>query len=302
MMRRARLSVRPNISIRGDRSVTAKPVVSVTEPAVTSNEIAATANDTVVTANDTVVTANDTVVTANDPVVTANDPVVTVIEPELQEGEEQVVVPQEPRNTLKVEEVAQTVAVQHGGNNVDVKCSLQKLDTTALSVERSTGTNTVNVLRRRNRLKPLVSITRKQTCPVDLERVSSDKQSPRNDADGRIPPVAQDGGHRLPAEQQQSKDKIDESATCPQAQPLKVAAEDTLNGHVEHLGTVDKEKACDLVKVSSTSGDETKPLSSPKVGKAAAALRRAHFPKARPNLVDTGRHVRIRYVVCLYPH
>ena len=284
--------MRPNISIRGGRSVAIKPEISVTEPAVTLNPAPVTVNATAEIANDTVVTVNDTLVTPNDPVL-------TVREPELQQSKEQEL-PLEPQPKLKIEEVLKTEAVKLGANNVEVKCSPRKLDTPALSLGGSTGTNTVNVVRRRNRIKPPVLVTRKRTCPVDLERASSITQSSQNDADGRIPSVPHDDD-KMAALQQESKEKIDEPDKCQPAQAPKVA-EDTFNVHVENLGTVDTEKAQDLVKLTPSSGDESKPLSSPKVGKAVGPLRRVHFPKAKPNLVDTGRHVRIRYVICLYPH
>ena len=286
--------MRPNISIRGGRSVAIKPEISVTEPAVTLNPAPVTVNATAEIANDTVVTVNDTLVTPNDPVL-------TVGEPELQQSKEQEL-PLEPQHKLKIEEVLKTEAVKLAANNVEVKCSPRKLDTPALSLGGSTGTNTVNVVRRRNRIKPPVLVTRKRTCPVDLERVSSENQSTRNDADVRIPTVPQDDvDQKTPALQQESKEKIDEPDKCQPVQPPKVA-EDTFNVHVENLGSVDTEKAQDLVKLTPSSGDESKPLSSPKVGKPVGPLRRVHFPKAKPNLVDTGRHIRIRYVICLYPH
>lgn len=237
-MRRARLNVRPNISIKGGRG--AAPLV---RPEVTASEL-----------------------------VTGSD-----------QEKEQLVVSSEPQAP---EKLVEEDAVQLIIAKTEVKCSPQKHDT-----PRGSITSTANFVRRRSRIKPPVLVTRNRTCTADVTSIQGDKRVSWNDAGGRLSSVPED--HNVATPPQESKEKTDETDASHSAQPLK-EAEDGLNMGAVKVCPVESEKLPDLVEVVPATVDEPKPLMSPSAGKAVGAVRRSHFPKAKPNLIDTGRHGRIR--------
>ena len=241
-MRRVRLTVRPNIALKGGRGTAALVKLEV--------KASETATET-------------------------------------SQGNEQLAVP-ETTQSVTENEVVQTIASK------TEKCSPQKHETPATT---GTVTSVTKVVQRRSRIKPPVLVTRNRTSTVEIKRSPGDKRVPQNDAAVRSPSVA-GSEHRVAALQRESKDVDETDATLP-PQP---STEDRLNAGGVKANNIVGDKLQDLVKVSPGSKDEPKHLSSPNAGKAVGSLRRSHFPKARPNLIDTGRHGRTRYCVLCFVH